>query len=131
MSSTDLKEFQDQVSELLLRHRSILDVLSKLNQATASINRSVTKAITECGCIEITAKKQEYAEDITADQAKAAMESHLNGRLCEQCTDIVTDEMGKNMFYMSALGNLLDIDMKEVVSKESKKCSTLGFFNLS
>lgn len=131
MSSTELKDFQEQVSELLLRHRSILDVMSKLNQSTSSINRSVTKAITECGCIEVSAKRQEYSEDITADQAKAMLESHLNGQLCEQCFEMVTSEFGKNLFYMSALSNLLGINMDEVVSKESKKCSTLGFFNLS
>lgn len=52
MSTLSLQAFQDQVSELLLRHRSLIDVLSKTGQAGASVNRAVSKAITECGCIE-------------------------------------------------------------------------------
>ena len=33
MSAPSLQAFQDQVSELLLRHRSLLDVLSKMVKA--------------------------------------------------------------------------------------------------
>lgn len=53
MSTLSLQAFQDQVSELLLRHRGLIDVLSKTGQAGASVNRAVSKAITECGCIEL------------------------------------------------------------------------------
>jgi hypothetical protein len=39
--------------------------------------------------------------------------------------------MGKNLFYMSAMCNLLEISMEDVVSKEADKCSTLGWFNFT
>ncbi len=131
MSAPNLKQFQEQVSDLLLRHRSLLDVLTKYQQSNSSVNRSVIKSITECGCIEVNARKQPLSENMTMDEAKAALETHISGRLCEHCKDIVTSELGKNLFYMSALCNLLDVSMEEVVSAESKKCSTLGFFNMS
>lgn len=131
MSSMDLKDFQDQVSDLLLRHRSLLDVLSKYQQSNSSVNRSVVKAITECGCIEVNAKKQNYDADMTAAQLKEMLATHVYGHLCEQCQEVVAAELGKSLFYMSALCNLLDVDLQDVLANESKKCSTLGFFNMS
>ncbi len=126
-----MQEFQDQVSELLLRHRSLLDVLSKFQQSNSSVNRSVIKAITECGCIEVNAKKQPYSADLTQEQLKEILETHVSGKLCEQCQDVVSAELGRNLFYMSALCNLLQVDLEEVIADESRKCSTLGFFNMS
>jgi len=131
LSATTLTEFQEQVSELLLRHRSLLDVLSKCGQANAAVNRSVVKSITECGCIAVQATKQTYSDDLSIEGTKHQMNSHVSGELCEHCKEMITTELGKNLFYMSALCNLLDVDMDEVVTKESQKCSTLGFFNLS
>ncbi|MDP5276854.1 DUF1573 domain-containing protein [Chengkuizengella axinellae] len=126
-----LKQFQNQVSDLLLRHRSLMDVLSKFDQSNSSIHRAVVKAVTECGCIEIQAQKQTYSSDMTLEQAKDLLENHLQGKLCDQCKEAVVSELGKNLFYMSSLCNLLDIELEDAVNKESKKCATLGFFNLS
>lgn len=131
MDSLTLKQFQDQVSELLLRHRSLLDVLSKFQQSNAAVNRSVIKSITECGCIQVNAAKQAYNPEMTLQDAKNTIGTHLQGHLCEHCMDVVGSELGKNLFYMSALGNLLDVNLEQVVEDESKKCSTLGFFNMS
>lgn len=131
MSVHNLKQFQDQVSELLLRHRSLLDVLSKYQQSTSAVNRSVIKSITECGCIEVDAKKQPYDADPTDEQIKQLISTHVKGSLCDQCLETIERELGKNLFYMSALGNLLQIDLNHVLDKESKKCHTLGFFNMS
>jgi hypothetical protein len=131
MSTPTLQDFQHQVSELLLRHRSLLDVLSKYGQSNSSVNRSVVKAITECGCIELNASKQLYPENHELHETKHQLSSHLNGQLCENCKEVVTAELGRNLFYMSALCNLLDVNMEDVVQNESDKCSTLGFFNLS
>ncbi|TJY38893.1 DUF1573 domain-containing protein [Cohnella pontilimi] len=131
MSAPTLQEFQQQVSELLLRHRSLLDVVTKYSQSNASVNRAVAKAITECGCIELNAKNQGFTEAMEIDQARRQSKSHMNGQLCENCKDVVRGEMGKNLFYLSAMCNLLDISLEEVVAKEADKCSTLGFFNLT
>ncbi|NEW09690.1 DUF1573 domain-containing protein [Paenibacillus sp. SYP-B3998] len=131
MSSLTLKQFQDQVSELLLRHRSLLDVLSKFQQTNAAANRSVVKSITECGCIGIQATKQAYHSEMTLDEAKDVLGNHVSGHLCEHCTEVVSAELGRNLFYMSALSNILEVDLEKVVENESKKCSTLGLFNMS
>jgi hypothetical protein len=134
MSVLDLKTFQNQVSELLLRHRSLLDVLSKYQQTNSTVNRSVIKAITECGCIEVDAKKQPYdtgEKDLADDSIQPLTHTHVNGLLCDACRDVVNAELGKNLFYMSALCNLLSVDLNEVLDKESRTCNTLGKFNLS
>lgn len=131
MSTPDLQMFQQQVSDLLLRHRSLLDVLSKFGQSNSSVNRSVVKAITECGCIELNASKQEYSDNLELQEAKSHLSSHISGQLCEQCREVVTAELGKNLFYMSALCNSLQVRMEDVIASESSKCSTLGLFNLS
>ncbi|MNW33830.1 hypothetical protein D3C74_107960 [compost metagenome] len=131
MTVQSLHAFQDQVSELLLRHRSLLDVLSKTGQSGASVNRAVAKAITECGCIEVHAKKQDYELEASLEDAKAQLDNHVQGSLCENCKEVIMSELGRSLFYMSALCNLLEINLEDVVERESQKCSTLGLFNMS
>ncbi|MDF2716243.1 MAG: hypothetical protein K0R28_3168 [Paenibacillus sp.] len=131
MSGLTLKQFQEQVSDLLLRHRSLLDVLSKSQQSSASVNRSVIKSVTECGCISLQANKQPYQDELTLEEAKELIQTHINGNLCENCVDAITVQLGKHLFYLSSLCNLLNLDLDEVITKESQKCSTLGLFNLS
>ncbi|MFC4075445.1 DUF1573 domain-containing protein [Salinithrix halophila] len=125
-----LEAFQQQVSELLLRHRSFLDVSSKFQESNSRINRAVTKSVTECGCMEIQASCQPFQGDLPLTEMKDQVHTHLSGRLCDHCLDVVKEEMGKNLFYMTALCNLLDISLEEVVEKEANKLSTLGVFNL-
>lgn len=127
MAALSLKEFQEQVSDLLLRHRSLLDVLSKSQQSNAQAHRAVVKAVTECGCIRLYAEKQPF----TLEEARTQLKSHVEGKLCDSCAEAVTAEIGKNLFYLSSMCNLLELDLDQIVEKESQKCSTLGRFNLS
>ena len=131
MGSLTLQEFQEQVADLLLRHRSVLDIMSKYQQTNAAVNRTVTKSITECGCIIVNASKQPYAEQVTMESAKEAMNTHIDGQLCEHCQDIVKTEIGKNVFYLSALANILNLNLDEIIAEESKRCSTLGLYKFS
>ncbi|MFD0716793.1 DUF1573 domain-containing protein [Paenibacillus sp. GCM10027626] len=131
MNTPTLEQFQQQVSELLLRHRSLLDVLSKYGQSGASVNRAVAKSVTECGCIELNARKQEFPDDINSEQARTKLQHHINGELCEHCRDAIKNELGRNLFYMSAMCNLLGIELDDVIAHESDKCSTLGIFNFT
>ncbi|MFD0590894.1 DUF1573 domain-containing protein [Paenibacillus sp. GCM10027627] len=126
-----LERFQQQVSELLLRHRSLLDVLSKMGQSGAAVNRAVTKAVTDCGCIELNARKQEYSDSPDLQNAKQTLQNHLAGELCEHCNEALKTELGRNLFYITALCNQLNIRLDEVVADEYDKCSTLGLFNLT
>jgi hypothetical protein len=127
---TDFHSFQQQVSDLLLRHRSFLDVSSKFQESNARVNRALVKAVTDCGCIEVEAGRQSFPEDVTITEWKDQLKTHLLGKLCDNCLDVIKTEMGKNLFYLTALCNLLEIDLQEVIEQESKKLSTLGVFNL-
>ncbi|NLC07571.1 MAG: DUF1573 domain-containing protein [Syntrophomonadaceae bacterium] len=124
-------EFQNTVAELLIRHHSILDVLSKSQEATARVNRAVTKAVTGCGCIQIDAKKKLIPPEATLADLKSYLESHLQGSLCPSCQEVVEMELGKLLFYITALCNLLDLNLYDVFLKEHKKISTLRIFNLT
>ncbi|MDF2724390.1 MAG: hypothetical protein K0Q59_4065 [Paenibacillus sp.] len=131
MSGLTLTQFQEQVSDLLLRHRSLLDVLSKTQQASASVNRSVIKSVTECGCISLQANKQTFPDELSMADAKELIQTHVTGDLCENCIDAISAQLGKQLFYTSALCNLLSLDLDDILEKESNKCATLGLFNLS
>lgn len=131
MDNRNVDDFQTQVSELLIRHRSVLDVMSKVQESASRINRSLTKAITECGCVEVVAKKQTYDSSKNLEEHKSHLDTHFTGPLCEHCRDVVTAELGKNLFYLTALCNITDIKLEDVLEKESKRLNTLGVFNLS
>lgn len=125
-------EFQNTVDNLLIRHHSILDVLSKLSESTSRVNRAVVKAVTDCGCVSIDAGKLHIPEHVeSVDDLKKCLDSHLRGELCQNCQEVIYSEMGKMLFYMAALCNTLDISMYDVFIKEYKKASTLGFFNMT
>ncbi len=127
----ELDDFQEQVSQLLIRHRSVLDVISKTQESCARVNRALTKAITECGCVEVNAQKQAYDPTKSINDHSDHLSTHFAGSLCEHCKEILTAELGKNLFYLSALCNLSNIKLSEVLKAESEKLNTLGVFNLS
>lgn len=125
-------EFQNVVGELLIRHHSILDVLSKLSESSARVNRAVIKAVTECGCLSVEAKKVKLPEDIQSiEELRSFLDSHLRGQMCSNCEEVVEAELGKLMFYTAALCNLLGINLYDVFIKEYKQATSLGIFNLT
>ena len=124
-------DFQDSVDELLMRHRSILDVLTKFQESQTRVNRAVVKAVTSCGCIEINSKKQNYSSEVSLQELKDFMDTHLKGNICSNCRDVIEKELGNNLFYMAALCNLVDISMYDVLLKEYEKIKTLGVFNMT
>lgn len=122
-------DFQSLVEDVLMRHSSILDITTKLTEYTARINRAVMKSVTTCGCIEIEGKKQDFNKE-TLSELKNSMDSQVKGELCPVCKDILEDEIGSYVFYLSALCNALDIDLKDPILKEYSNMNTLGIFNL-
>lgn len=125
-------EFQNVVGELLIRHRSILDILSKLSESTCRVNRAVSKAVTDCGCISIEAEKLHIPENVDSiEELKQYLDDHLRGKLCTNCEEIIITELGKVLFYSAALCNTLDINLYDVFIQEYKKASTLGIFNMT
>lgn len=125
-------EFQNTVADLLIRHHSVVDVLTKLSESSCRVNRSVIKAVTDCGCVSIQAQKIEIPDHLeTVAELKACLDSHLRGELCPHCDEVVTGELGKLLFYIAALCNVLDINLYDVFIKEQKTSQALGFFNMT
>jgi hypothetical protein len=124
-------EFQETVAQYLIRHRSFLDVLSKLQESTARTQRAVAKAITLCGCLEAEASKPEIPPDVGFSELLALMDTHLRGELCETCRDVVETEIGHALFYLTALCNLLGLDLSTIMQKQLDRIETLGPFYLA
>lgn len=124
-------ELQEAVSEYLVRHRSVLDIISKFQEANARVNRAVVKAVTSCGCVEVQASRQTIPADIQLWEIKEHMDTHVKGEICEHCLEVLEQEMGRHMFYLAALCDLFELDLERVAAGECKRLATLGRFNLT
>ena len=122
-------DFQEQVDNVLIRHKSILDIITKLDQYSARINRAVAKSVTSCGCISICATKQDYSKD-SLEKLKDSVQSHVEGVLCDGCREVIDKEIGSYIFYLAALCNTLDLNLDSILSKEYDIIKTLGLFSL-
>ena len=125
--------FQNSVDESLLRHRSILDIITKLQESGARVNRAVAKSVTNCGCIKVEAKKQYTpgsTDDVDLDTLISSLDTHMKGNLCENCREVLEGELGNNLFYITSLCNLLDLNLYDILLKEYDKISTLGKYTM-
>lgn len=135
MKDVIFDDFQNAVDECLLRHRSILDILTKYQESQAKVNRAVAKAVTNCGCIKLSAEKQSLPEDCDSEDSSLeklsqCLKTHLDGNLCEGCREVIENELGNNLFYLTSLCNVLDLNLYDILIKEYDKINTLGKFNL-
>ena len=124
-------QFQSTVKSLLIRHQSILDILSKGQESSARVNRAVVKSVTSCGCHAVNAHKKPVPPDASLADLKELLNSQLEGFICDNCRDIIEAELGKQLFYIAALSNALDISLTDVLYHEHKKLQTLTVFNLT
>lgn len=124
-------QFQDSVGEYLIRHRSVLDIMAKMQEANARVNRALTKSVTACGCVKIQAEKQQYPTDVPLEQLKEHALDHVNGKLCDHCREVVEAELGNSLFYVAALCNVFDLNLYDIMLKEHKKLAALGVFNFA
>jgi hypothetical protein len=131
MKEADCTEFQKTVSEYLVQNRSILDVMTKLQDAATRVNRALAKTVTSCGCLSVEASKQELPEDVTFSHVAEYVKSHLHGKLCPNCADVIETELGNAMFYLAAMCCLLDLDLKNVLERENDRINTLGVYSLT
>ena len=125
--------FQNSVDESLLRHKSILDIITKLQESQARVNRAVAKSVTNCGCISVEAKKQytpTNIDDLDLDALSASLDTHMQGNLCENCREVLEKELGNNLFYIASLCNLVDLNLYDILLKEYNKISTLGKYTM-
>lgn len=123
-------EFQTAVERYLIRHRSILDILAKLQDASSRVQRAVAKSVTSCGCVTIDARRQSVPEGITYTELKQHVHTHVDGELCEQCSEVIEAELGQNLFYVTAVCETLGLQMSDVLQQEKKRLETLGVYNL-
>lgn len=126
-------DFQNNVDESLIRHRSLLDIMTKLQESESRINRAIAKSVTNCGCISLEAKKQKLPSkdsDLNIENLSQCLETHIKGNLCENCRDIIESEIGTNLFYLTSLCNTLGLNLYDILLKEYDKINTLGKYNL-
>ena len=126
-------DFQNSVDESLLRHRSILDIITKLQESEARVNRAVAKSITNCGCIKLGTKKQYTSNninDLNLDDINSSNASHIEGSLCDNCREVIEKELGNNLFYITSLCNVLDLNLYDILLKEYDKISILGKYTM-
>lgn len=131
MEQNEYDIFQEVVEEHLVRHRSVLDVLSKFQESSARVNRALAKAVTGCGCLQIRASRQQAPDNIDFRQLKDHMASHLEGELCENCREVLETEVGRTLFYLATICDLNNLSMQDIMNKERQRISALGPFNLT
>lgn len=123
-------DFQNSVDESLLRHKSIIDIITKIQESSARINRAVAKSVTTCGCLQVNANKQTLSLDGNLDTLKNSLRSHLQGKICDNCREKIEEEIGSNLFYLTSLCNILDLNLYDILLKEYNNINTLGKYSL-
>lgn len=125
-----IDDFQYTAQELLVRNKSILDLITKYQDSNSRVNRAIIKSVTQCGCLTISAQKQDIPEDATFDEMKSSVNSHVEGALCDNCRDAIERDMGRNVFYLASLCNALDLNLYDIILKENDRIRMLGKYNL-
>jgi predicted house-cleaning noncanonical NTP pyrophosphatase (MazG superfamily) len=132
MSEKRNSTFQQSVDDNLIRHRSVLDIMTKLQESNARLNRAIVKAATSCGCISIKSTSMFVPEGITTyREMKNHMDDHIDGELCEICGEAIETELGRCMFYFSALLNTFNFDLEKIMDKEQSRIEAMGTLHLS
>lgn len=130
MKDMMVDDFQYVAQELLVRNKSIIDLITKFQDSNARVNRSIVKSVTQCGCIRIHAKKQAFPEEGDIEEIRNSMKTHLEGKLCENCRDIIEKDIGRNLFYLASICNSLDLNLYDIILKENERIKMLGKYNL-
>lgn len=130
MKSNTIEGFQSIVANLPTRHKSILDILTKLQDSGSRVNRAVVKSATSCGCISITADRQEYSEELTFERMNELLDDHVDGKLCRNCRNALVKELGNQLFYLTKLANTFELELDDVLLKEIDTLAVLGKFSL-
>lgn len=130
MDVTPLSNFQNTVNEALVRHKSLIDIMTKITESSSRVNRAIAKSVTECGCIELTAYKQSIPFETSLDDVSELLTHQVSGSVCEHCMEVLQDEIGNHLFYVASLCNALDFNLSDIIDKELDKLNTLGKFTM-
>lgn len=129
---TELEQFQNFIDDLVLRNKSILDQMTKLQDACARLNRTLSKSATTCGCVKMTITKQQldFTNISNIEELKSLLSTHVEGYPCNSCNESIEKEMGRVLFYMAAIANTLGISLSSVIESEKARTSLLGSYSL-
>lgn len=130
MQNNTIEGFQNTVSSMPTRNKSILDILTKLQDSGSKINRAVVKTATSCGCIKIVAGKQEFSDKLPFDSMYDLLDDHMDGELCINCKNALVKELGNHLFYLANLSNAFNLNMNDILLKEIDTLNMLGKFSL-
>ncbi len=131
LKDTILDELQYTSQDLLIRNKSILDSTTKMLDSSARISRTLSKAATQCGCIKIYAEKQQIPKlTENLEEMQSHMQTHIEGALCDNCRELLEKDIGRNLFYLSAICNTLDLNLYDIIIKELKRLKLLGKYSL-
>jgi predicted house-cleaning noncanonical NTP pyrophosphatase (MazG superfamily) len=130
MDNNLLNKFQENVSNVLIRHRNVLDVISKYQESCSRVNRAVVKSVTSCGCININTTYHNIPDNISYEELKNFTKHHISGELCDLCKDKLEEEIGNHLFYLAAICNTLELDLYHILEKQSENISMLGKYSL-
>lgn len=116
MNDMIFDDYQNKVSDCSKKYNNLLDILTKYNESTAKINTSVVNSINKCGCIKLqNIKNNKYSS---------------NNKVCESCREIIENEIGNNLFYLTSLCNIIGINLYDTIIQEYKRLNILGEYNL-
>lgn len=124
MDSFILEEFQYLTEEQLKRNSSLLDLMTKNEVTGGKVNRALSKAITHCGCIRLSAGRHGRGETTLKERAQ------ITGNLCDTCREELERMIGEHLFYLTGILNPLNLSLYDIVLTELKRQKMLGKYNL-
>ena len=132
VETSELEQFQNFIDDLVLRNKSILDQMTKLQDASARLNRTLSKSATTCGCIKMNIIKQQldFAHITSSEELKSLLSTHIEGYPCPECNEAIEKEMGRVLFYLAAIANTLCISLSSVLENEKTRTNLLGNYSL-
>lgn len=68
--------------------------------------------------------------DASYSQLKKYMSNHVQGELCDICKEKVEHELASNFFYLTALCNVFNINIEDMLSNYNEQLKALGKYGL-
>ncbi|MFQ9698123.1 MAG: hypothetical protein ACLRY5_14945, partial [Zhenhengia sp.] len=101
--------------------------------ASAHLNRTLSKSATTCGCIKMNITKQQldFAHITSPEELKSLLSTHIEGYPCPECNEAIEKEMGRVLFYLAAIANTLGISLSSVLENEKTRTNLLGNYSLN
>jgi len=131
VKETDLATLQHLVSQFLIRHRSILDVQSKLNEATARISRALAYAVVTCGCVQIHAERQCFPATLGWETAVAFSPPTWRGNRASAVGSIWRARSAAPSSTWPPLCHISGLNLDAILRKERDRVSALGVYHLT